>query len=287
LPEELPAIRADESQIQQVVMNLIMNAAEAIGEARGRVTVSARVERCERGCSCRDLILGADEWPDRPCVILQVTDTGCGMDEATRSRVFEPFFTTKFTGRGLGLAAVHGILRGHKAGIAIDSELGQGTSISVHFPAQEHPAMLHHCAERVGDSWQGTGAILLVDDEATVRRVGEKLLRRLGFSVITASDGVEAVDLFRDCHDDLACVVLDLKMPRMDGEETFAELGKIDGDVPVILTSGYGEQESTRGFHGRGLAGFLQKPYQLASVKAQLRKVLGDWEQPVVRAAPS
>jgi len=274
LPEDLPAIRADASQIRQVVMNLVTNASEAIGEERGRITVTAGVGRCERGCSCRDGIPGAGEWPETPHVVLEVADTGCGMDEATKAKMFEPFFTTKFTGRGLGLAAVHGILRGHKAGIEVESEPGEGSTVRVHFPALDHPAKPKKRADQRETSWRGTGTILLADDEEIVRRVGEAALRHLGFSVITAADGVEAIELFRERDDEITCVLLDLTMPRMGGEETHDEIRKISDEVPVILSSGYGEQESTKRFGDKGLAGFIQKPYGVEELKDKLREVL-------------
>jgi PAS domain S-box-containing protein len=274
LPEDLPAIRADASQIRQVVMNLVVNASESIGEERGRITVTAGVGRCERGCSCRDGFPEASEWSETPHVFLEVADTGCGMDEVTRAKMFEPFFTTKFTGRGLGLAAVHGILRGHKAGIAVESEPGKGTTVRVHFPALDHPARPKQRTGQPKKSWRGSGTILLADDEEIVRRVGEAALRHLGFSVVTAADGVEAVELISERRDEIVCVLLDLTMPRMGGEETHDEIRKISEGVPVVLSSGYGEQESTKRFGDKGLAGFIQKPYGVEDLKKKLREVL-------------
>jgi two-component system cell cycle sensor histidine kinase/response regulator CckA len=278
LPKDLPAIRADAAQIRQIVMNLVINAADAIGEAQGSIRVTAHTTLCPRSCPCRARIAGASQWPEMPRVVLEVSDDGCGMDDPTMSRIFEPFFTTKFTGRGLGMAAVHGILRGHQAGIEIESEPTEGTTIRVHFPALDHPAIAdqrdEQRDEQPEESWRGSGLVLLVDDEAMVRDVTSQMLELAGFSVIAAADGVRAIELFRQRRKDIVCVLLDLKMPHKDGVETFDELRAIDEDVPVILCSGYSEEESTKRFSTKGLAGFLQKPYEMARLTELLREAL-------------
>ena len=276
LSADLPGVRADATQLRQIVLNLVMNASEAVGGKGGPVRVSTYTTNCDR--TCLDAASPDGEVADGRYVTIEVNDTGCGMDDETKAKVFEPFFTTKFTGRGLGLAAVQGIVRGHKGAILMESELGKGTTFKVLLPALDHPAEPVDRRAEAEDDWAGTGTILLVDDEEMVRSIAVQMLKLFAFSVLTASDGVEAVEMFRERHDEIACVLLDLTMPRMDGEEAFEELRKISDDVPVILSSGYSEQDATEQFGDKGLAGFLQKPYEVASLKSKLRKALGNGE---------
>jgi signal transduction histidine kinase/CheY-like chemotaxis protein len=277
LPSELPAIHADASQVCQVVLNLVINASEAIGDKPGRITVSARQETCERGCSCRKLFPDGEAWPGGPQIVLEVSDTGSGMDDETRSRIFDPFFSTKFAGRGLGLAAVHGIVRGHRGGLEVDSEPGRGTRFRVCFPALERSGI---AARRVGeasdDDWHGSGTVLLADDEETVRRVAKAMVETMGFKVITAKDGEEAVEIFRKHQSDIICVIIDFKMPRMDGVEACCRLREIRADVPILLSSGFGEAEASDRFGKQGLSGFIQKPYGLEALRERLSGVLGE-----------
>jgi two-component system, cell cycle sensor histidine kinase and response regulator CckA len=192
------------------------------------------------------------------------------------ARIFDPFFTTKFTGRGLGLAAVHGIVRGHKGAIRVASQPGKGTTFRVYFPAVGPPATRHE-SEVPPTVWRGRGVVLVVDDEEIVRGLARRLVEEAGFSALTARDGEEAVRLYRQYRDDIACVLLDLTMPRMDGAETLSELRRISPDVRVILSSGFGEERATAKVSGLGSAGFLQKPYRYDALVAALRKaVAGD-----------
>ncbi len=274
LAAELPAVTADATQLRQIVMNLVTNGSEALGDEGGLVRV--------RTHSCDDhspLLNGASpdgELAEGRYVVIEVSDTGCGMDDETQAKIFDPFFTTKFTGRGLGLAAVQGIVRGHQGAILVDSELGTGTTFKVLLPALDHPAEPVTPPTEKAEDWHGSGAILVVDDEDLVRKVAATMLEQTGFSVLTASDGVEAVALFRKRHGEINCVLLDLEMPRMDGKETFDELARIAGGVPVILSSGYSEQESTERFSHESLAGFLQKPYEVVTLRNKVREVLGN-----------
>jgi CheY-like chemotaxis protein len=207
---------------------------------------------------------------------IEVSDTGCGMEGETRARLFDPFFTTKFTGRGLGLAAVLGIVRGHKGAIKVYSEPGKGTTFKVLFPALSEPAQNSKASVRIpsAELWRGQGLVLLVDDEESVRGVSGKMLAQTGFEVETAEDGVAALEKFRRRPEDFRCVVLDLTMPHMDGEECFREIRRIRQDVPVILSSGYNEQDVVNRFAGKGLAGFIQKPYRTVELVEKLREIL-------------
>jgi two-component system cell cycle sensor histidine kinase/response regulator CckA len=272
LTSKLPSVQADATQIRQVIMNLITNASEALGNQAGIIRVITSVIRCDRAY-LGDLAL-AEELSEGDYVSLEVSDTGCGMDEGTRARIFDPFFSTKFTGRGLGLAAVLGIVRGHKGTLKVYSEIGKGTTFKLLFPASTASANQLRSMPSAGEEWRGQGLMLLVDDEASVREIGRKLLERLGFTVITAPDGRQALEIFRERSRDITCVLLDLTMPQMDGEETFRELALVCPDVRVILSSGYNQQDVTQRFTGKRLAGFIQKPYSLAELRRILRGVI-------------
>jgi CheY-like chemotaxis protein len=267
--QPLPAVEADATQMRQIIMNLVINASEAIGEKSGVIAITT-------GCMICDTNYLKDVWIDENLteglyVYLEIADNGCGMDLETRAKLFDPFFTTKFTGRGLGMAAVLGIVRGHKGAIKVYSEPGKGTSFKVLFPASGRPAALFTGADHTAD-WKGCGTVLLVDDEETVRAIGVEMLRQLGFDTLTANDGREAVEQFRN-NPAISFVILDLTMPHMDGEQCFRELRRMNPDVKVIMSSGYNEQEVTQKFVGKGLAGFVQKPYRLSTLKDAIREM--------------
>ncbi len=271
LAKDVPPIEGDPAQIRQVLMNLVINASEAIGERSGVVTISTGARYCDAEY-LRETLLD-DSLPVGLYVSLEVSDTGCGMDRETQARIFEPFFTTKFTGRGLGMSAVLGIVRGHKGSLKVYSEAGKGTTFHLLFPASveaEEPS-----TRAVGPSteWRGSGTILLVDDEETILGVARLMLEKLGFSVITAGDGREAIEIYRMRGHEIAVVLLDLTMPHMNGEEAFRELRRIDPAVRVILSSGYSEHEIAARFSGKGLAAFIQKPYQIARLREALREI--------------
>ena len=275
---DLPSIQADATQMRQVILNLVVNASEAIGERSGDVTIATGVMNCDRAYLANCLL--GDEREPGVYVFLEVTDTGCGMEPAVLERVFDPFFSTKFAGRGLGLATVLGIVRGHAGVIRVTSEPNRGTSIQVLLPTldpADSPGVDHGAPDAESSFWRGSGTILVVDDEEPVRTLTRHMLERMGFRVLLAGDGREAVQMFRDVEatgERIVCVLLDLTMPKMDGEETFRELYRVRKDVTVVLVSGYSEQELAERFAGIGLAGFLQKPYRLATLQHRLVALL-------------
>jgi len=277
--ENVPAVAADATQLRQILMNLVINASEALGDRGGMITIRTGVTTCDRNYLMSTQ--ADEEIREGTYSYLEVADTGCGMDEPTRARIFEPFFTTKFTGRGLGLAAVLGVVRGHKGAIQVYSEAGKGTICRVLLPAASLPAEKRLKAVEI-DGWQGSGTVLLVDDEETVRTVGRHMLERMGFRVLLASSGPEAIAIFKETEthpaDRIVCVILDLTMTAMNGDEVFRELKHLRADLTVILSSGFNEQDATQRFLGKNLAGFIQKPYQAKELAAKLRSVLGAGE---------
>ena len=266
LAQPLPPVEADPGQIQQLVMNIIINGAEAIPEgAGGSVTIVTRALELGPG--------HAELAPGR-YVAFEVTDNGSGMDPATKARIFDPFFTTKFTGRGLGLAAVLGIVRGHRGSIDVDTAPGKGATFRILLPvatgtAEKAPAVAHSFVAP-----QESGLILLIDDEAVVRSFARHTLERRGYTVIQAENGARGLELFSENVRQLRAVVLDLTMPVMSGEEALARMRALDSTVPVILSSGFNEAQAIQRFEGKGLAGFLQKPYRAEALLQKLREVL-------------
>jgi two-component system cell cycle sensor histidine kinase/response regulator CckA len=270
----LPAIDADATQIRQVVMNLIVNASEAIGERSGVISITTGLAHCDdhylKGCFTAEAIKEGD------FVYLEIADTGHGMDKATLDRIFDPFFSTKFTGRGLGLAAVLGIIRGHKGAIRVYSEANRGTTFKLLFPASEHQPHRMAAAQPLQTGYHGNGMVLLADDEETIRNLGRRMLQRAGFDVLLAEDGREAVAKFQANQNSVCLVILDLTMPHLDGEACYRELRQIQPEVKVILSSGYNEQDVVNRFAGKGLAGFIQKPYTSEELLAKVREALPD-----------
>jgi PAS domain S-box-containing protein len=271
--DNLPTIEADATQMRQTVMNLIVNASEAIGDRSGVISITTGLAHCDanylKSCFAADGIRPGD------FVYLEVADTGHGMDKATLDRIFDPFFTTKFTGRGLGLAAVLGIVRGHKGAIKVYSEVGRGTTFKLLFPAADAEVREAPSPMAKDKAWKGHGKILLVDDEETVRNLTRRMLERVGLTVVSAEDGRQAVETFKRVMAEVDLVILDLTMPHLGGEACFRELRLIKPDVRVILSSGYNEQDVVNLFAGKGLAGFIQKPYTNAELIAKVREVLG------------
>jgi len=272
LDETLPAAEVDVTQIRQIVLNLVINAAEAIGKETGTISLTSGSLHCTREYLTQ-VYLG-DEAAEGVYVYLQVEDTGSGMEDGAVQKIFDPFFTTKSTGRGLGLAAVLGIVRGHQGGINVESRTGEGTKITVLFPACEKTALSRTKDSAEQDQWIGHGTILLVDDEEAVRTVTSSMLRKLGFDVLLAENGREGVDVFRQHATEIALVLLDLSMPKMNGDEAFREIRLIKNDARVILSSGFTEQDVKSQLAAAGVAGFIQKPYRLRELTQKLRHVI-------------
>jgi two-component system, cell cycle sensor histidine kinase and response regulator CckA len=253
-------------------MNLAINAAEAIGSHDGLITVRTETQVVDGDYLRRHPEAG--DLQTGQYVVLEVRDTGCGMDAAVKAKIFDPFFSTKFIGRGLGLAAVAGILRGHKGGIVVTSAPGRGSTFAVLFPPAAHPA------ERRQDVapnavLQGSGVVLVIDDEEVVRDMAKRALERYGYTVLVADGGLSAIDILKRRPSKVDVAVLDLSMPGMSGEETLPELRKIRPEMKVFVSSGYSEAEAMRMFHGQQVAGFVQKPYTSAVLAEKVKGALG------------
>jgi PAS domain S-box-containing protein len=272
LAKHLPAIEGDPTQIRQIVMNLITNASDAIGDQSGVISVTTSVVDADRA-TLADAFLD-DELPPGPYVRLTVTDTGVGMTPETRAKIFDPFFSTKFTGRGLGLAAALGILRAHRGAIKVESAVGRGATFEVLFPAVEGAPLAGGATTASPRPPRAGTTILVVDDDASVRAVVKRILAQHGHTVLEAADGAEALAAYGENRGRIAAVILDLTMPNMSGEETFRRLRELDPQVRVLLASGYTEQEATSRFAGKGLAGFLAKPFTPDELEGCLAAVL-------------
>jgi CheY-like chemotaxis protein len=232
-----------------------------------------------------EIILASQSEPplEGDYTYFEVSDTGCGMEPNTIERIFDPFFTTKFTGRGIGMSAVLGIVCGHKGTLKINSEVGIGTTIRAFFPAKttaDNSSSIRMKDQADMEKWRGSGTVILADDEEIVLKVGKQMFELLGFSVLTASDGLKALELFRQYTDEIVCVFLDLTMPRMDGEEAFREIQLINPDAAVILCSGYTELDATQRFKDCGLAGFIQKPFTIKALQEKLMQVVSADDHP-------
>jgi signal transduction histidine kinase/CheY-like chemotaxis protein len=276
LAERLPCIEADGSQIQQLVMNLVINAAEAIPEDQiGNVLVTTRPQHVDENYLAQ-LAASGDIAPGE-YVALEVHDTGIGMDEQTLSRIFDPFFTTKFAGRGLGLAATQGIVRGHKGLLKVYTTPGQGSTFKVLFPAltEERPPAEVAPQITIKQS-KRAGTVLVIDDEEIVRRSAKAALEQAGFDIVLAENGVEGFQLFQALAAKISLVLLDLTMPGPGGEEVLRQIKAAKPQAKVILSSGYNEVEVIQRFTGKGLAGFIQKPYTAAALIDKVNRALKD-----------
>jgi nitrogen-specific signal transduction histidine kinase/ActR/RegA family two-component response regulator len=269
LREGLPAFEGDSSQVQQVVMNLVINGAEALGSKQGAVEVRTLVRHVEQS----ELATGVTRPvpPSGEYILLEVRDNGAGMDERTVARIFDPFFTTKFAGRGLGLSAVLGIVRAHHGTLMVHSAPGSGSTFRVLFPSSAPYKCVE--AEESADSQCGSGTILLVDDEEFVLRMACTVLEQAGYHVLSACNGAEALDTYAAHSRLIDLVVLDMTMPVMGGEETMQRLLARWPDATVVLTSGYDLRDAQRRFALRPAA-FLQKPYTAAQLTSKITEVV-------------
>jgi PAS domain S-box-containing protein len=266
----LPPVEADSAQFQQVVMNLVINASEAIGDRPGTVTLRTR----SKYYSQAELSSGfpGQVLEPGPYVRLEVEDDGCGMDAETIGRIFDPFFTTKFTGRGLGLSAMLGIVRGHRAGIHVESTAELGTTFTLLFPASEATVTLQAPEPEPAAAMSGT--VLVVDDEGIIRDLARSGLEASGFHVLEARDGLEAVELFQSGRVVVDLVLLDMTMPRMGGAEAFRRIRALHPGMHVLLTSGYTQKESMESLADLPPDGFLQKPFRVRELVSMVRNVL-------------
>jgi PAS domain S-box-containing protein len=270
LAEAAPAVEGDPAPLRQVLMNLVVNAAEAVGRGPGEVTVRTGTVRMTRADLARTYD-GAELTPGE-YAFLEVTDTGCGMDLETRERMFEPFFTTKAAGRGLGMSAVRGIVRAHGGALGVTSAPGKGSAFRLLLPPSGRP-MPPAPPAPARDGWRGSGTVLVVDDERSVREVACRMLESLGFSAEAAPDGPAAVTAFGAAPERFVCVLLDVTLPGMEGGEVLRHLRKLRADVPVLLISGYGEEEATARV-GATPSGFLAKPFTPEQLRGGLQAAL-------------
>jgi len=271
LIENLPMVEADASQMQQILMNLVTNANEAIASRSGVIAIRTGImdagENYLTHCLCAE-----DIHPGR-FVFMEVSDTGSGMNGETIEKIFDPFFTTKFTGRGLGMSAVLGIIRGHQGALKLYSEPGQGTTFRVLLPALDIPRPNKKATEENPLHNTGIHKVLVVDDEESMREITQMMLLDAGVDeILTAEDGRNAIQIYQREGETIDLIILDLTMPHMDGEETFRQLRLINPEIKVILASGYSRQSIEDRFAGKGLCGFLQKPF----TPEILRKVVTD-----------
>jgi len=272
LPPSLPPVEADATQLRQVVMNLVMNASDALADLPGVIRISTGLVHASRAYLAG--VLFSAELAEGYYSFIEVTDTGCGMSRETLAKIFDPFFTTKFAGRGLGLAAVLGIVRGHEGTLKVTSEPGKGATFRLLLPAAGGVAPEAKAAPAVADHWHGQGRVLVVDDEDSVRVVAAHMLHLLGFETAPATDGRDALDRIRREPGAYDVMLLDLTMPHLDGEQTLREVRRVRPDLPVVLMSGFNEQEATTRFSEHGLAGFLQKPFTHDELRAQLQRIV-------------
>jgi CheY-like chemotaxis protein len=274
LPADLPPIDADIAQLQQVVMNLVINGAEAIGDAPGGVAIRTGVREFAQGgipASLRESGLVPGRY-----VFLEVSDSGCGMDEHTARRIFDPFFTTKFTGRGLGLAAVQGIVRGHRGAIEVESSPGRGSTFTVLLPESFlHVTTTPEMAQQHQAGGFGSGTVLVIDDEEAIRKMARTMLEKAGYAVILAENGEEAVSIFREAAGQISAVLLDMTMPVMSGAETLRQLRELKPGIPIVVSSGFSRIEALERFQGTTIEGFVQKPYTPAQLLEKINGVAG------------
>ena len=272
LGADLPCVEADAGQMQQLIMNLVINAAEAIADQQcGTVLVRTSLRRIDEALIGTQL--ADQEITPGNYVALEVHDSGIGMDEATQARIFEPFFTTKFVGRGLGLSAVSGIVRSHKGALKVKSSPGEGATFQVLLPAISESRNIAQ-SDAAGPRLQGSGSVLVVDDESCVRNLAQTVLRKYGYTVLVAEDAVSALELLRQTRQRVGLVLLDLSMPGMSAQQAVQRIQSGWPGTHILLTSGYDEEEVLGQFAETRLAGFLQKPYTSAQLAEKINATI-------------
>lgn len=270
--ETRPFIDGDARQVRQILEYLVVNASEAMEGRIGIIRISTNLEMIHE--MPENALFFRRAFEPGLYVIVSVVDQGCGMDAEVLSRIFEPFFSTKFIGRGMSLAVVQGIMRAHGGGVKVASRVGEGTQVFLYFPASHQSLGIETDSQAI-QAPERCRRILLVDDDELLRSATATLLRGMGNDVLEAEDGLEAVELYRERHQEIGLVIMDLTMPRMDGRTAFLAMKDIDREAQVILSSGYGEGEVTEPIESKGLAGFLSKPYQYKDLSALVEKLLG------------
>jgi PAS domain S-box-containing protein len=265
IEDVLPAIEADVTQMQQIIMNLVLNSSEAIGGAAGVITIAIRKQHF--GKDEINSLLKVEDMDAGDYLVFECRDSGEGMDTFTKERIFDPFYSTKGLGHGLGLAAVVGIVQGHGGGMTVDSEVGQGTTIRIFLPVSERKAVSIKLNSDSKIESSGTGTILVVDDEPMILAFAKQAMEKLGYEVLVAENGKVAVDVCKDHMDDIDLVLLDMTMPVMDGKETYEELSKLNPEIKVIVSSGFNEEETISQFARQETVRFIQKPYRVAALQ--------------------
>ena len=259
MEDHLPLIEVDTTQIRQVIINLVANASEAITHNNGIISISLTEVFLEKD---EDLITFHAPLNRGTYLVLEVKDNGKGIEGDNLEKIYDPFFTTKITGRGLGLAVVHGIAVGHHGTIKVTSEIGKGTSFKVFLPVKE--GLKLETSTPLPNLIKKTkkGTILICDDEEIVADVASKMLQELNYKVIFAKDGIESISMYKDNRNEIDLVLLDLTMPKLSGEEVFLKIREIEPQAKIILSSGYSKKDAMLKFSGMNLSGFIQKPYR-------------------------
>ncbi len=279
LNPDVPDIDGDAGQLRQVVLNLVTNASDAVESGGGNIRIATGAMKADRAYLAGTYL--HEDFREGPYAFLEIGDTGCGMDRQTLGRMFDPFFSTKFPGRGLGLAAVLGIVRAHRAAIKVESAPGEGTVFRVLFPCRTEIVTPQEAAPPAIESDVAGGVVLVVDDEPVVRRVVRLTLERFGYDVLMAEDGREAVEVFRERPGEINCILLDMTMPVMDGAEAYAQIRKIDASVPIILSSGYSEIDAREQLEESSALTFIQKPYTTVALVEAVSRSIREVQRPV------
>lgn len=276
--DNLPDIKADPEQLTQILMNLIINSSEAIGDNHGLINIKSGIMDCNREYLEKtklDIVQDPGKY-----IFIEVTDTGCGMNSEILERIFDPFYSTKFLGRGLGMPAVLGIIKAHKGAIIVDSIIGLGTTIRVLFPYRTEiivdlPSVINDVPVSNNTDTYECDSVLIADDDINIRNICKEIIETIGYKTIMAENGSEAVELYKQNRNNICCVLLDLTMPIMDGVEALRQIRTINNNAVIILSSGYNESEALRRLKNDKPTGFIQKPYTVNSLGRIINRVMG------------